>query len=140
MSCRNNHRRREPALALVFAAVALFAIFESLEAGSQTARETRIVFKRGASEADAQGKLMAMNDELRFVVRARAKQHMLLAVDASGPTRGFVTFPNGEEVGSPGSVFFDDTLPDDGDYRIRITESAMGEEWHGSVTLHVQIR
>ena len=102
--------------------------------------DTRIVFNRGAIESEAHGKLTAMSDQLRFVVRARAKQHMLLSVDAPGATRSFVAFPNGDEVGSPGAVFFDDALPADGDYRIRITESPMGEEWQGSVTLHVQIK
>lgn len=102
--------------------------------------ETRIAFKRGAIEADAPGRLAKMNDEAHFVVRARAGQHMRLRVEADGPTRGLVTFPDGEAAGAPGETFFDDTLPVDGDYHIVITESLMGEEWAGKITLHVRIK
>jgi hypothetical protein len=102
--------------------------------------ETRIVFKRGAIEAVAHGALTKIDDQVRFVVRARAGQQMRLIVDADGPTRGFVAFPSGDEVGSPGQNFFDDTLPGDGDYHIKITESPMGEGWSGKITLHVRIK
>jgi|SRR5580658_5572701 hypothetical protein len=102
--------------------------------------ESRIVFERGAIEAVARGALTKIDDQVRFVVRARSGQQMRLIVDADGPTRGFVTFPSGDEVGSPGSNFFDDTLPADGDYHIRITESLMGESWSGKITLHVMIK
>ena len=129
-----------PASSRALTVVTLIALVGSPKADAPAAPETRIVFNRGAVESEAHGKLTTMSDQLRFVVRARAKQHMLLSVDAPGATRGFVTFPNGEEVGSPGAVFFDDALPTDGDYRIRITESPMGEEWQGTVTLHVQIK
>jgi len=129
-----------PVLSRALAVVTFIALVGSPQADVPAAPETRIVFNRGAIESEAHGKLTSMSDQLRFVVRARAKQHMLLSVDAPGATRGFVTFPNGEEAGSPGAVFFDDALPADGDYRIRITESPMGEEWQGSVTLHVRIK
>lgn len=136
---RSPSRARRGFAALGVAAITLIAICGSPKADVQPLPETRIVFKRGALQAEAHGKLTTIRDELRFVLRASAKQHMRLAVDAPGPTRGFVTFPNGEVVGSPGSDFFDDTLPADGDYRIRITESPMAEEWQGRLTLHVHI-
>jgi hypothetical protein len=102
--------------------------------------ETRIVFKRGAIEAVARGELTKIDGQVRFVVRARSGQQMRLIVDADGPTRGFVTFPSGDEVGSPGPNLFDDTLPVGGDYHIRITESPMGEGWSGKIMLHVRIK
>jgi hypothetical protein len=102
--------------------------------------ETRIVFKRGAIDAVARGRLTKMGDQVRFVVQARSGQQMRLSVDADGPTRGFVTFPNGDEAGSPGANFFDDPLPADGDYHISIAESPMGEGWSGKITLHVRIK
>lgn len=110
------------------------------QANAPSSAETRIVFKRGAIEAVARGALTKIDDEVRFVVRARSGQQMRLIVDADGPTRGFVTFPNGDEAGSPGENFFDDTLPADGDYHIRITESSMAEPWSGKITLHVRIK
>jgi len=112
----------------------------AMQANTPSAAETRIVFKRGAIEAVARGVLTKIGDEVRFVVRAKSGQRMRLIVDAEGPTRGFVTFPNGDEVGSPGDNFFDDTLPADGDYHIRITESTMAEAWSGKITLHVRIK
>jgi hypothetical protein len=112
----------------------------AMQANAPAAAETRIVLKRDAIEAVARGALTKMDDEVRFVIRARSGQQMRLIVDAEGPTRGFVTFPNGDEVGSPGDNFFDDTLPADGDYHIRITESTMAEPWSGKITLHVRIK
>lgn len=102
--------------------------------------EKRIVFERGAVEASVQGQLATMHDELRFVVRARSGQHMRVWVEADGPVRGIVRSPGGAEDGSPGTEFYDDVLPANGDYRIRITESPMAEEWAGKVTLHVRIK
>jgi hypothetical protein len=110
------------------------------QSNAPSSAETRIVFKRGAVEAVARGALTKIDDEVRFVIRARSGQQMRLVVDADGPTRGFVTFPNGDQVGSPGQNFFDDTLPADGDYHIRVTESTMGEAWSGKITLHVRIK
>lgn len=100
----------------------------------------RIVFKRGAVSADVMGRLTGQEDVLRYVLRARARQHMQLKVDADGPTRGVVKFPDGGEDGGPGGVFFDDTLPVDGDYFITISESRMGEPWAGTVKLYVSIK
>jgi hypothetical protein len=118
----------------------LIAVVLTTPINAPAAAETRIVFKRGAIDAVVRGALTKMGDQVRFVVRASSGQQMRLVVDADGPTRGFVTFPNGDESGSPGSDFFDDTLPADGDYHIKITESPMGEGWSGKITLHVRIK
>ena len=80
-----------------------------------------------------------MNDEALYVLYAKAGQHMKVKANASGPTRGFVTFPNGESSGAPGDMFFDETLPITGDYHIRLIESPMGEMWKGNYTLEVEI-
>jgi hypothetical protein len=134
---------RAIALALLIAAATTTPADEpssATQSNAPSSAETRIVFKRGAIEAVARGALTKIDDEVRFVVRARSGQQMRLVVDADGPTRGFVTFPNGDEVGSPGHNFFDDMLPADGDYHIRVTESMMGEAWSGKITLHVRIK
>jgi len=49
------------------------------------------------------------------------------------PTRGVVYFPGGGSSGQPGGRVFDGALPTTGDYRIRVTESSMGEAWSGRV-------
>jgi hypothetical protein len=113
---------------------------EAASPASPDEKETRIVFKRGAIQGVGHGQLTGMTQELHFVVRAKSGQQMRLSVEADGPTRGLVTFPNGDTDGGPGPVFFDDTLPADGDYHIKITESSMGQAWTGGVTLHVRIK
>lgn len=125
-------------VASFLAVLVLMALYASPKADEAPAPETRIVFKRGAVQAEAHGKLTGINDELRFVLRANAKQHMSIATDAEGPIVIMVMYPNGDSEGEPGGSF-DDVLPADGDYHISIREHQMGEEWQGNVTLHVHI-
>jgi len=99
----------------------------------------RVTFARGATVARATGYLRGMKDAAEFVLRARAGQHMRVEVSARGATRGMLTFPSGKEVGAPGGVFFDDNIDESGDYRIRVTESSMGDAWRGSFVLKVEI-
>jgi hypothetical protein len=93
----------------------------------------RITFANGAYSAQAHGQLTGIDSELWFVVDARASQSMITVVEGAGPTRGVVTFPNGQMDGQPGGRVFDGLLPASGDYRIRVTESPMGEGWSGRV-------
>jgi hypothetical protein len=99
----------------------------------------RVTFARGATVARATGYLRGMNDAAEFVLRARAGQHMRLEISARGATRGMVTFPSGKQEGAPGGVFFDDNIDENGDYRIGISESSMGDAWRGSFTLKIEI-
>jgi hypothetical protein len=102
--------------------------------------ERRIRFKKGQTVACVPGTLHHIYDEAIFVLRARAGQHMKVNIIGKGPTRGVVTFPSGQQDGGPGGIIFDDHLPETGDYRIRVTESSMGEEWEGTFLLKVRIR
>jgi hypothetical protein len=99
----------------------------------------RVYFARGATQARVTGYLRGLRDEAVFVLRAQAGQHMRVEVRARGGTRGMVTFPNGQQDGAPGGVVFDGNLPVTGDYRIRITESSMGDAWSGSITLIIDV-
>ena len=99
----------------------------------------RIYFARGATEARGAGYLRGIRDEAVFVLRAQAGQHMRVEIRGRGPTRGVVTFPNGEQDGSPGGVVFDGILPATGDYRIRVTESNMANAWTGTFTLIINV-
>ncbi len=116
---------------------AVMAVIAS--AGTAAVAQTRIYFARGATRATARGYLRGKNDQALFVLRASAGQHMRVEIRASGATRGMVTFPSGEGEGGPGGVFFDGNLPDNGDYRIAVTESSMGNPWRGSFTLIVDV-
>lgn len=99
----------------------------------------RISFASGAYSGQAHSQLTGIHSEKWFVVNARADQHMIVIVGGAGPTRGFVYFPDGHSVGQPGGRVFDETLPASGDYRIRVTESQMGEGWSGRVDVLVVI-
>ncbi len=107
---------------------------------ASTAVDKRIRFKKGQTVACVKGNLRHIHDAAYFVLRARAGQHMRIEITGKGPTRGVVTFPSGKQDGGPGGIIFDDDLTETGDYRIRVTESSMGEEWKGSFSLKVSIR
>jgi hypothetical protein len=114
-------------------------VFAAAVAASADAPAHRIVFKRGAVTADVVGRLTGMGDTLRYVLKAKTGQHMQISMQADGAARGSISFPNGDEDGGP-DLDFDGNLPADGDYLITIHESPMGEEWKGTVRLHVSIR
>src|SRR2546430_12425957 len=101
--------------------------------------QTRIYFTRGATQAAARGYLRGIRDEVNFVLRAKAGQHMRVEINGRGPTRGVVIFPSGKQDGGPGGVVFDDNLDESGDYRIRVTESSMANAWRGNFTLTIDV-
>ena len=101
--------------------------------------QTRIYFTRGATQAAARGYLRGIRDEVNFVLRAKAGQHMRVEINGRGATRGVVIFPSGKQDGGPGGVVFDDNLDEIGDYRIRVTESSMANAWRGSFTVKIDI-
>ncbi len=99
----------------------------------------RVTFPRGATVAHGTGYLRRVKDEAIFVLRARAGQHMRVEINGRGATRGVVIFPSGKQDGQPGGSIFDDNIHESGDYRIRVTESSMGDAWRGSFGLKVQM-
>jgi hypothetical protein len=129
-------RREIVILLLILAALLLPALQSSV--GAKKIR--RIKFKPGATVARVNGFLKGVNDEALFVLRARRGQHMRVKISGAGATRGVVTFPSGKEDGQPGGLIFDDDLTETGDYRIRVTESSMADEWRGSFILEIEIR
>ena len=102
--------------------------------------ETRIRFAKGTTSGQVTGTLTSMDDVARYVLWARKGQHMVVTVEGDGPIRGVVVFPRkrGSE-GGPGGTVFDGILPATGNYRLRITESPMGEAWQGRFTVTVSI-
>jgi hypothetical protein len=99
----------------------------------------RISFARGAYSGQRSSHLLGIRSQRWFVVHARAGQAMIVIVEGRGPTRGVVSFPNGRSSGQPGGRVFDAVVPATGDYRIRVTESPMGEAWSGRVDVVVVI-
>lgn len=99
----------------------------------------RVYFARGATVARVTGYLRGIRDEAAFVLRAKAGQRMRVDIRGRGATRGVVIFPSGKQDGGPGGVVFDDNIDESGDYRIRVTESSMADEWRGSFVLKIEI-
>lgn len=111
-------------------------------ADASAASERRVRFGRGQTKARVSGRLKGINDSVVFVARARSGQRMRVSiVRSSGPVRCTVTSPSGNDDGQPGTgTIFDEVLTQTGLYRIRVTESQMGEQWRGSVLLEIEIK
>jgi len=73
------------------------------------------------------------------VLRAQANQQMRVEIKGRGPTRGVLYFPSGKQDGGPGGIIFDGVIDENGEYRIRVTESSMANSWHGRFTVTVEI-
>jgi hypothetical protein len=108
-------------------------------AASSVDAQTRVYFARGATRATVRGYLRGIRDEANYILKAKAGQHMRVEIRGRGATRGTITFPSGQGDGGPGGVVFDGILPDNGDYRIRVTESSMAEAWRGNFTLIIDV-
>lgn len=130
-------KRRENVVLLLILAALLLPVLQS-SVGAKKVR--RIKFKQGATVARVSGSLKGVGDEALFVLHARSGQHMRVNISGAGATRGVVTFPSGKADGQPGGLIFDDKLTETGDYRIRVTESSMADEWRGSFILEIEIR
>jgi hypothetical protein len=117
----------------------LMAVAVIAGATSSTSAQTRIIFARGATRATARGYLRGVRDEVFFVLRAQANQHMRVEISGRGATRGVVIFPSGKQDGGPGGVVFDDKIDETGDYRIRVTESSMANAWRGNFTVTIDV-
>jgi hypothetical protein len=104
--------------------------------------ERRISFRLGTYGSAVRGYLTPVCNQLFYVLRARAGQHMRVELASAGPGSGQVTFPGGGGAGGRIGTFgviFDGTLPSSGDYRIRVSESIMAAPWSGYITLVVVI-
>ncbi|HXT64491.1 MAG TPA: hypothetical protein VN696_15740 [Pyrinomonadaceae bacterium] len=126
--------RRRVILSVLLTLAASVCVFAQTEAAPR-----RIIFARGATVARATGHLRGMSDESWFVLRAKSGQQMRVEIRGRGPTRGVLIFPSGKQDGGPGGVIYDGMIDEDGDYKIRVTESMMAEAWKGRFTLIVKI-
>lgn len=117
--------------------IIICAAWVSLSAQTERAPR-RIVFARRATVARANGYLRGIRDEAWFILRLSSGQQVRVRISGRGPTRGVLIFPSGKQDGGPGGVIFDGQTDEDGDYKIRVTESMMAEAWRGPVTVTVE--
>jgi hypothetical protein len=85
-----------------------------------------------------EGRLRGMDDHKEFVFHGESGTKVKIELTGAGPLRGVVSFPTGHE-GGPGGTILDRRLPDTGEYRLRISESAMGEAWQGKFTIEISV-
>jgi len=120
--------------------LALILACASVTGSAQTASAPqRIKFARRATVARVTGYLRGVRDEKWFVLRARANQHVRVEIKGRGATRGVLIFPSGKQDGGPGGIIFDGIIDENGDYRIRVTESSMANSWQGRFTVTIEI-
>jgi hypothetical protein len=85
-----------------------------------------------------EGKLRGMDDRKEIIFHGDSGTKVKIELTGAGPLRGVVTFPSGHE-GGPGGSILDQPLPETGQYRLRISESAMGEAWEGNFTIEISV-
>ncbi len=98
----------------------------------------RIVVPHEHGTVRVEGKLQGYKSRAMFVLRAHRGQSLALFVVRGGPTVIMLRFPDGQQDGAPGGIRV--VLPQTGDYRITVTEHAMGEPWRGPFVLQVTLR
>lgn len=123
----------------LFGSLLLIGIVSVCAMAQSERRPKRIVFARGATVARARGYMRHIHDELWFVLHASAGQHMRVEINGAGSTRGVVVFPSGKQDGGPGGMIYNDVIDETGDYKIRVTESSMGEMWRGKVVVIFEV-
>ena len=122
-----------------FFAVVIIVCAAFVSAFAQTENSPRrIIFARGATVGRASGYLRGMRDREWFVVRLNSGQHIRVAIDARGATRGMLIWPSGKQEGGPGGVIFDGDTDETGDYKISVGESMMADPWRGPITVKVE--
>jgi len=113
----------------------LLLLAELVGAASASARP--IHFQPGHTHARIWGYLRGIHSQALFYFYAHAGRHVRVKITGQGPTRGTVTYPNGQQNGSPGGVVFDEIVHQTGAYHLRVTESQMGSAWSGP--FHVDV-
>jgi hypothetical protein len=121
--------------AYIVAACSTALIFSSVVRGEEC-----LELKGGI--ARVHGFLSPAGEEKCYCLVAHAGQNMRVTIDPLDPdlvTKGTVIFPeHHEEEGGPGGVIFNDTLPQDGKYRICIGRRF--EQKLGNFVLNVEIK
>lgn len=87
-----------------------------------------------------EGKLHGMADHKEFIFRGTIGIKVKIELSGAGPLRGEVTFPShGKHEGAPGGMVLDEPLTESGRYRLRVSESSMGESWDGRFKVNISV-
>jgi len=84
-------------------------------------------------------KLRSMEDHREFIFHGESGKKVKIELTGAGPLRGLLTFPSGSHEGGPGGIILDRRLTENGEYRLRVSESTMGEAWEGAFTVEISV-
>jgi len=123
------------------------SLFLTLALTAQAAdgiREERVQFKPGTSQTTLKGHLRGDSD-VDYLLGAKAGQRMTVELHSDNPQNYFNILPPGDDealfVGSSSGNRFEGTLPDSGDYRVRVylmrPAARRGEQAHYSLKVHI---
>jgi hypothetical protein len=108
-------------------------------------REERVQFKAGTSQTTLKGHLRGDGD-VDYLLGAKAGQQMTVELHSDNPQNYFNILPPGSDdaaifVGSSSGNRFEGTLPDSGDYRVRVylmrAAARRDEQAHYSLNIHI---
>lgn len=111
---------------------------------SDGTREERVHFKLGTDGATVKGHIKGRED-VDYILGAKAGQRMSVTLQTDNTGAYFNVLPPGSEealfVGSTSGNSYDGTLPETGDYRIRVylmrSAGRRGEQAHYSLSIHI---
>jgi len=85
------------------------------------------------------GMLHGMEDHEEFVFQGTSGTKVKIELSGAGPLRGEIRFPSGKHEGSPGGNVLDQVLVESGRYRLKVSESSMGESWEGAFNIKISV-
>lgn len=127
--------------------IVFFFALTSASSFAQTHRSAkppeRIRFTTGAISAQARGRFTPANERVRYVIKARKGDHMvvnIIPVTRGLTMAGTVGFPSGQGDGGPGGIIMNSDLDENGDYTIEVNQHTMGSNYKsGSFILEIVI-
>ena len=104
---------------------------------------SRIRFTSGAISAQVRGRFTPLNERVRYVIKARKGDHMVVNIIPVTPgltMAGTVRSPSGQGDGGPGGIITNSDLDESGDYVVEASQHTMGSNYKsGSFILEVVI-
>jgi hypothetical protein len=89
----------------------------------------RIKFAVGAISAQVTGQFTPANERVRFVIKAKTGDHMIvniLPITKTLTMAGTVKTPSGQGDGGPGGIIMNSDLTESGDYTVEVFQHTMG--------------
>jgi len=123
----------------------LFLSYSLPASAADDIREERVRFQAGTSGTTLKGHLRG-REEVDYMLGAKAGQHMTVELHTDNPQNYFNILPPGSSeeaifVGSSSGNRFDGSLPDSGDYRIRVylmrAAARRDEQANYSLSIHI---